>query len=546
MRVPRVTESSPFRLSNLLLLLLIPLTLGVGARFLQSATGPYWLGENLDPSYAYLLNSLNMANFHRPYNMEPHPGVSIQWVGSATLRTIHPTMAEQQLAENVLRSPERYIRIINDLFVGFYVLCLIIAGYAVFRVTGNLAAGLLLQATPFLSGTALNGLFGFRPECFFLALAILYAALAISTIKFPIEKHAWKYALAFSALYAVGMATKLNFLSLVVIPLILLPSWKWRSIFACFAGLVFIIIITPILTPDHLSRMFGFAFRSFTHTGRYGSGVPGVIDAGKFLDNAKDLIAGDVLFFVIVACSAVVLALRRRLRLDKQSARLLFAVTAAQILQFIIVAKHSHSRYLIPVIGVEGINLYLLINLLWSRITESGLISRRLAVTATFALILLVQGSAFLKLRASLIESTKQQLQAYDQLSKVYGDQTVVSYYTASSPDYALAYGTEYSGNLYAKTLDHLYPHRYFYGPWTRVFYTFAGPVQLHDISPDGRPFIMHGYSINDSDFTIFLPPDAFPPNLEMKPVFHGDTDVPNVLDGEAIYQATVIRSDRN
>jgi len=55
---------------------------------LRNANGPYWLSENLDPTYAYLLNSLDVANLHRPVHTD-HPGTPIQVISGGVIKALN-------------------------------------------------------------------------------------------------------------------------------------------------------------------------------------------------------------------------------------------------------------------------------------------------------------------------------------------------------------------------------------------------------------------------------------------------------------------------
>jgi hypothetical protein len=531
---PATTGHKPIRL---LLLLVLPALLLLTYCAIRQASGAYWLSENLDPSYAYLENSLNMANLRRPYGMEPHPGVPVELLGAATVRALNLTAREPAIANDVLRNPERYLGIINGVFVSIAALCLLIAGYVTVRVTGSLISGLLLQAAPFLSVTTLQGLFGVRPEPIFIAISILFSMVILLTLKFDVEKYALRYGIAFGVLAGLGMATKLNFLPLLIIPIFLLPSWKWRAFYVGATAVSFCIVILPIMTPAHLQRMVGFAYSASTHTGRYGSGAPGIVDSRYFF-NLRNLVTKDWLFFLIVAVSALVLLLKAVQR-DKRRHRLLAILVIVQIGQLLLVAKHPSSHYLIPALGLAGINLIILFDVFRGKETTKGFPGVAVLFAAVCLAVVVVQGFAVKNLLGGLQAQEVKQRATFDKVQNEFKDAVVVDYYTASSPAYALEYGAEYSGNLYSSVLGTLYPHSYFYSPWTFRFFSFTGPVDIHQVIAPRQWFIMRGYSLRDSDFRIFLPPNAFPRDITLEPIYGEREDIPGVYEGEAVYKAT-------
>jgi hypothetical protein len=522
---------------SILLLLTLPALLVLAYCAIKQASGAYWLGENLDPSYAYLENSLNMANLRRPYGMEPHPGVPVELLGAATVRGLNLTAREPAIANDVLRNPETYLGIINGVFVSIAALCLLIAGYVTARVTGSLISGLLLQAAPFLSVTTLQGLFGVRPEAVFIAISILFAMVIVCILKFDVEKYALRYCIAFGVLAGLGMATKLNFLSLLIIPIFLLPSWKWRAFYAGATAVSFGTVILPIMTPSHLQRMVGFAYNASTHTGRYGSGSAGIVD-NRYFSNLGSLITTDWLFFVVVAVSALALLLKA-VQWDKRRQRILLVLVIVQIAHLLLVAKHPSSHYLIPAMGLAGINLIILFDALRRKETTTTFPGRAVLMAVICLVLVVVQGLAVKNLLGRLRAQEVKQRATFDKVQNEFKDALVVDYYTVSSPAYALQYGAEYSGNLYSSVLGKLYPQSYFYNPWTFRFFSFAGPVDIHQVTAPRQWFIMRGYSLRDSDFRIFLSPNAFPRDITLEPIYGEREDVPGVYEGEAVYKAT-------
>src|SRR5215510_7041448 len=91
-------NASRWKPAMLFLLLLPALTVLVEFR-LRDASGPYWLGANLDPSYAYLLNSLNIADYHRPYFIG-HPGTPVHITGAAVIRGMNAGVGREATVKN--------------------------------------------------------------------------------------------------------------------------------------------------------------------------------------------------------------------------------------------------------------------------------------------------------------------------------------------------------------------------------------------------------------------------------------------------------------
>jgi len=105
---------------RLLYLLVIPLILVSLFIKLNSVRGPYYLGGNSDPEYAYLLNSLKISEFKAPFHID-HPGTTLQLLGGLTIKTFNFNKSTGDAQVDVITNSEKYLSRINILL-----LCLII------------------------------------------------------------------------------------------------------------------------------------------------------------------------------------------------------------------------------------------------------------------------------------------------------------------------------------------------------------------------------------------------------------------------------------
>ena len=442
------------------------------------------------------------------------------------------------MTQDVLKDPERYLAAINSVLVVFCGICILIAGYVALEVTGSLFAALLIQATPFVSVTTLTGLTSARPEPLMIAVAMLIVAVTLLTLQFGAERHSMRYALAFALLIGIGVAAKVSFAPVALMPLIILPSRKSRLWFLLATGVVFLVSIVPILSPPLVREMIAFMFNLASHTGRYGSGRAGFIDPSRYVSAATRLVRDDALFFIIMAIGVVVLVLKSKFQsLGTAKRRILIAVTAAQLLQLLMVAKHPHSRYLIPGLALVGVNLVLLAEAFAEKLPAAFRWAPALLIGLTIAGVQFwTSGNLFRELR----NDQRFQSEAYAAVNKQFPNVPVVTYYTASSPSYALAFGEEWGGNLFGAELQRLYPNQFFYSPWTRTFSDFTGPKSVDQVRGASNWFVLRGCSLSDPDLKAFLTSQSLPDNVSIEPISGTDVDRPGVLDCEAVYKATV------
>ncbi len=528
-------------------LFIFPVLLLLVAFEVRAARGPHWLSENLDPTYPYLLNSLNIANLHRPFHTD-HPGTPVQTAGGIFIYLSNPFLGEQGRAREVLGNPEHYARRISSLFIFLYALALAASGFIVFAAARSTALALLFQATPFVSATTIVALTGVRPEPLLAALSLIMAALALLMLRYDASTFARRYALAFGMVLGLGVACKINFAPLAIIPLMLLPRIRPRVEFCVAAFVSFIFFIAPILTPTHLRAALGFFSRIVTHTGRYGAGERGFADPQKLFDSALKLIAGDWLFFAILGACLVALAWIGFKRKAEQNAerpvrmtgKILLASIAAGLAQFLLVAKHPSAHYLTPALGLAGLHLVLLVESvnLWSKPSRT---LRRSALASLLLALAFVQALELRAVHRRFVESAREQMAAHDMAESLRSNGQVVSYYSASSLPYALRFGTDYSNNFYGPLLDEMYPRQIFWSPWTQSFSNFTGPLDASQVkSALGQSFVMHGYSFADSDFRVFLPEKPLPEGLTLEEIYRGGQDRPGIYDGEALYHANL------
>ena len=512
------------------------LTVLVGSQ-IKAAGGEYWQG-NIDPSYIYLMDGLNVANLHRPRQNE-HPGTPVQVFTGGLIRLLNIASSEQETATKVVTNPEFYLSFTNYTLMVFYALCIFAVGVVGFTVTESLISSLLAQATPFVSLTILLGLVGVRPEIFFLCITMLLSGLILLTFKFPIAKHVLRYTIAFGFLIGVGVASKVTFVPLVVIPLILLPSWKWRLAFSLATIGSFLISIAPIITSAQLHALGNFILATATHTGTYGYGAKGVVDAHTYLPNLVGLIRGDLLSFVLIFGGVVVLVLRSKVAsLGKPESRALLAVTAAQFCLLLVVAKHPANRYLIPGLGLIGINFLLVLRAAAEKVATLDPRLYYVPLILVCAVLIFKRTQSLRTLYGSLEKGATDIKTINAILEKESREATVVHYLGASSKVYGLKLGSEYSGDIYAPILARIYPSVYFYNLWKMEFSGFAGPVDISRIKGQNNWWIMHGFSLNEPKFRVQVPDKVLPDDIILDDIYFGNTDDPNVWNGETIYRA--------
>lgn len=413
-----------------------------------------------------------------------HPGTPVQVFGAVVLRTVN-LFSRQDIQTDVLKQPEAYLNAINTGMLILNASLLFIIGLATFMWSGKLAAGLWLQAAPFLSPVILQfGLTRVSPEPMLFFVSSLIVLVVVFTLYRPqaFEKRPYQNILLWALVCGLGVAVKITFAPLVFIPLFIFTGIRKRLIYLGAAGAAFVIFTLPIIRMYPV--FFRWVFNLLGHSGKYGGGKAGLPEAGEYFANAGRLFAGNWIFTVAIVLSLIVITVFlvkvewRRKWIEARWFRLMTGVTAAQILGLLMVSKHSSSHYLLPVFNLTGVLMVLLYHAI-SRIRDSQkrVIFKKHMVTALFmilgvSIVLANPVGGILKGAKDLNHLKNQSLKIRAELEENYKDHAWIFYYRCSAPEYALKYGSDVSRSYHAKELEKLYvgSHIYFYDIWTKKF----------------------------------------------------------------------------
>lgn len=475
-----------------LILLLLPSLLTITALSLRNSRGPYWLCSNLDPEYQYLFNFLNLSRFKSVGNYE-HPGATVQFLGAITLRFVYhtDTSSNDNLQTDVLKRPEHYLRATNNIMILLNSLLLLIVGVIAYKYTGNIWLATLLQLSPFLSTTILEyGLMRVSPEPLLLFSSLLFALIVPIMINRE-SKHNYRHYMMFFAIASgFGLATKMTFIPMIIIPLLMLPTLRIKMFYLLGTVLSFI-CFTPQLIPKY-KEIFKYLFGILTHTGYYGFGKTGLIDPDIYTSNIWTLLNDHREFSIILLISVCIIIMNiivpsmRKTALDNTSFRLLFALTTAQMMALLMIAKHPNSRYLLPELALLGSNLFIIGNYFMQIKGKISINLKRLTILIALILAVIVVLNTGIQ-HVNLFHETemmkKDSLEIYQKVQNDYKDHTKVYFFSASSPLYALGFGHGFIGRIYSAELEEIYNRVYFYNIWGKWFHTWKGMIPEREIA---------------------------------------------------------------
>lgn len=533
-------------------LLILPVTLLFTAALLRHAHGPYWLGYNSDPEYLYLISSLTLAESKQTGN-PGHPGTTLQMLGAATLKISHALgfSEKDSLEFAVLKNPEFYLTTINIILVTLNTILLFIVGLTAFILTKNIWFSLFLQFSPFLSNNIiLDGLPRISPEPLLFFTCLLFLVILMKMIfSKNLSKSAHWYMIALALVSGFGMATKLTFVPLLIIPLVVLPKLRNKIWFLFLTGLSFVFWTWPVISQ--YETLFNWYYSILTHTGFYGNGNPGILRPPIYFNNIISLCVLNPLLFLIWFFSAGFILrfgffsaggdkAARKVVWQDSSFIILAAVAAAQMFAVLIVAKHPASWYLAPVFSLSGFMIFLIFVYL-KRIDYFNNVNFK-KVLFFIGIIFIFSGAwRIVEIRNMFMQKLQikqESLAVYKKLENEYKDYIKISclfhptYGASSSPVNALALGDFFvNEGRYSEQLQNIYGNSYFYNALNGTFYIWAEefPIEKIILKGDGNRIVFHLPSLREDGDKITCRSGLI---LHLRDVLGGQFETIYVLKG--------------
>ncbi len=505
-----------------ILLLLIPILTIISFKFLNSARGPYFYGHNSDPEYAYLFNSLQISELKSP-SLFQHPGTPLQLLGGLYIKSINFNH-QQEIQQDVFNNSEQYLSQLNILLVAIFITCILLLGIVSYKLTGNIWISLLLQSSHFYSPHIYSELTRFRPDSLLISIVFLFITIIIMTLRFNIEKYSKEYIATFSILTGMGIATKIVFFPLIIIPIVLMSQLKNKLLYLLFTVLSFCFFTIPIW-PKFWNLIL-WVRRLLIHDGRYGQGNKTFIDTSSYFNNLLSIFSENFIFSFTL-CTAFLFVVYYLIKLKNRQLfhnnfkfRVLVGLVLAQIFQILIVSKHFSPHYLLPALMLTGTTiLYLGLNIQSLINIKINTYFSRLLLPFTFTMFLVF---TTMGIKTKVLNLSKTKLEAdslilsmnhYPTYSKIY-------YYRSSSIKYALKFGNDWANKEYGIKLNSMFDGNYFYNIWNRKYYDFVNVLDIEQIKKNNSKILFQGTS-----FERKYKNTNFKPNLKLLDIYSGDNE---------------------
>lgn len=455
--------------TSIVVLLFIPSLILIESLHYIKLRDKNWYMSGYDPSYAYLYNSLNIARFKIPGHYD-HPGTPMQIYGAAVLQTawmINP-YGGNNLTEAVIQQPEYYLSILNSSVAVLGAIALFAAGLVVFILTGNLWFGLLIQATPYISNLILyNAFLRITQEN---VLMISSLAMAVYTLHwyFSTEKNkVQNFSKGFGIISGIGIASKVIFFPLMIIPLIVLDGNRDRIRYLKITVITFIISTIPIIL--RYPNMGWWLVKLFFYSGMYGTGKIQVLEPVNYISALQGLFLGEYLYskaYLILTIILVIAILILKLKgksLKVPELKVLVAIFLVQSAGFLITAKHPKLAYLLPYECITGAAFIIIIHN-FRTILKSTFLLKLIIPSLSLILILITinYGRLTFKRLFKSDDNYKYEKTWQTAINSSRGG-ALIGINPGPTPIAATFFANAYSSDRYAGLLSRIYPHYYIF-----------------------------------------------------------------------------------
>ncbi len=349
-------------------LILFPLLYFFSGIFLRLVLGDPSL-RSVDPEFVYFMTGLNISEGYLKVIHIDHPGTPLQYLVAIVFRITHFLRGNStEYIEDVLRHPDLYLSMVNLTTTAILVVALFIAGRYVFRKTGSVLYGILIQTTPFIAVILYEIMGRITPEILIPLPIIAISALLIGHIADKKEKFSNADLVLLGFLLGLGLSIKLTLIPLWIIPVLVVNTWRGKLLTIGFSVFFFLIIALPVTLQ--IDKFWHWTTDLFLHSGQYGSGEENIIDFVKLKGNLglifnlqKHFSYLTILMILLIPISFLKY---KKLKDPIFLKKIVFsaAIVLVILAQAIISGKHYAPRYFMPALLFGPLLIFLFIEII--------------------------------------------------------------------------------------------------------------------------------------------------------------------------------------
>ncbi|MEN9988792.1 MAG: hypothetical protein RLZZ585_1831 [Bacteroidota bacterium] len=437
--------------------------------------------KTVDPEYIHLMSSINLANGHVNIQSIESPGTPLYVLGAITTKVTCFVSSSDSLKEDFISNPEKYIYVLRWVLLILTTLSLFILGYVVYKVSQCPSMAILFQLAPFLSLDIMLTSTLFTPDHFLVILMLLYMAVLFNYIHQEKNTDHMKSALYFSLFTAIGCATKITFLPIVILPIFILSNSKQKIVYILSSGLL--IPLFAFTATVQYERFISWVKGLIFHSGNYGTGEEKIISSSSFINNLGKIVRTEIPFMIIcllLLMSVFFIIIRKK---KNHQNRIIIGLLCTVILHIILVSKHFAIRYLTPSILLGVFGIYLLI-MVFSHTKKTQKI-------LMMCFIVLFPLFAFKKIYAindHHLNYTNSRNSAHAYLEKnLKGLPLLIvpNYFGSATKEYSLWFASKWVGRNAGEYIDDMNkecPDSYFFIPEQNKYFNWRNEISLFDI----------------------------------------------------------------
>jgi len=479
------------KISKNLILSIFPILFIFLALNYKASIGEYYLGSYYDPSYSYLINSLNLSQF-QGYGVGhfDHPGTPVQSIGAIVINIFHSLQhSNADKINDILDNTEYYLQKIFLTILFLNAFALFILGYVANKKIGNIKTALFLQLTPFYSSTIYYSITNVSPEPLLLFSTFILIAITISFLNNNNKNlnNNIYYVIVFGIICGFGLATKLTFFPLLIIPLLLIPNFRYKLLLLLFIAISFFIFILPAFSDTNAVKYSLWVKNLVTHSGKYGGGSEDFVDSSKYFSNILTIFSKEWFFsstYILLTITLLLSFLTKfkvQIRSNKYY-KLLVGIFIAMSVQVLIVSKHFEMHYLIPAFLLCALGVYTVYSIFNSQISQITHRKKEFLVYFTIILMSYFQLRTMIKENRYFSSRRDESHKIITTLKNNYRENLIVSTYGASNVEFSTYYGAFWGGTQksnYVLLLEKKYPNCIYYDRWRKDFYYFSSQDNL-------------------------------------------------------------------
>jgi len=482
---------------SILLFLIIPVIYLLNASTLHYYLGTFFL-SSVDPEYFYLYNGILIGGGNLSVQFIATPGIPLEFLIAISSRVIN-LFQPGDYAKDFIDDPEKYIHAANLFMIVLIAIVLVICGIYTKKYSDSYFAGLLIQLSIF-GNSSLLGISGrLIPEAIMMIPLLLTGLMIIKTI-YHEDRTAGHFTdiVLYGLIIGFGVACKLTFIPVILIPLVLLQtSLKQKIELILYAILFFAIFAYPVVFNFH--KFWQWVSGLFIHSGKYGAGAKDFINLSTIPGNFKYLFNYDKMFFFIAIFSLLISVVfsskvfKNEGFTNSKIIRAIFAVNLSILISIAFTLKHFELYYFMPFYLFKYLIVLLSILLIIQYQKISGSKRYKIITLISFSIfILYVTYGQVLRVRSSITSYSQRNEILQEEYKKIVSlvetDKPVIMtcpYYGAPFIEFAHFNGFIMTYHLkfgFKSYLKEKFPESYQYVTWSDEFYFWDDFVDFKDI----------------------------------------------------------------